>query len=253
MVSAWVLMKNQTLTSGHGVPDAFLAKFGQHVTGVLRGFDRLLFQASLRGLFQPKSMEAYLSACLGLIKDFKVFAQKWTDRIKTKAYAAAEQAGRPVQYLQTPELSKEELARRLARQDRISEGLIAWFTAVEPCWSYSVRGDRQSKEIHLVLEKRKCTHLYHYCQHPDFGLMPVQVQTWFPFTVYVCLNGREWLARQMDRAGIDYEQRDNGFVKVSDPQAAQALWDQQRRTDWNRTLIRCWPRPIPWQRRLAGR
>ena len=229
-------MKIQTPTPTHGVPDAFLTKFGQHVTGILCGFDRLLFQGSLRVLFQPKSMEAYLSVCHVLIKDFKVFAQKWTDRIKSEAYATAERAGRPVQYLQNPELSKEELARRLAREDRIKEGLIALFTAVEPCWSYSVRGDRQTKHIHLVLEKRKCTHLYHYYQHRDFGLMHVRVQTWFPFTVYVCLNGREWLARQMDRAGIDYEQRDNCFVQVSDPQAAQALLDEQLRTDWSQGL-----------------
>ncbi|MDR1280937.1 MAG: hypothetical protein LBK99_08960, partial [Opitutaceae bacterium] len=40
-------------------------------------------------------------------------------------------------------------------------------------------------------------------------------QTWFPFNVEVCLNGREWLARQMDRAGMDYEQRDNCFARVA--------------------------------------
>jgi hypothetical protein len=229
-------MNIQTPASTHGVPDAFLTKFGQHVTGILCGFDRLLFQGSLRVLFNPQSMESYLSVCGVLIKDFKHFAQQWTDRIKAKAYAAAERAGRPVQYLQNPEVSKEELARRLARQDHIQEGLIALFTAVEPCWSYSVRGDRQTKQIHLVMEKRKCTHLYHYYQHRDFGLMHVRVQTWFPFTVSVCLNGREWLARQMDRVGIGYEQRDNCFVKVSDPPTAQALLDKQLRTDWNRAL-----------------
>ena len=90
------VMKIQTSTSTPGVPDAFLTKFGQHVTGILCGFDRLLFQGSLRVLFQPKSMEAYLSVCHVLIKDFKVFAQKWTDRIKAEAYAAAGRAGRPV-------------------------------------------------------------------------------------------------------------------------------------------------------------
>ncbi|HXJ76246.1 MAG TPA: hypothetical protein VNM37_25535 [Candidatus Dormibacteraeota bacterium] len=225
-------MKNQTPTFQHGVPDAFLNKFGRHVTGILCGFDRLLFQANIRVLFNPKSMEDYLLVCKVLIKHFKAFAEGWTNRVKSLAYQAAERAGRPVRYLQDPGVSKEELARSLAREDRVEAGLIALFTAVETCWSYSVRGDRQSKEIHLVLERRKCTHLYHYYQHPDFGLMHVRVQTWFPFSVSVCLNGREWLARQMDRAGLTYEQRDNCFVKVSDCQAAQALLDQQLQSDW---------------------
>jgi hypothetical protein len=229
-------MKNQTPTPGHGVPDAFLTKFGKNVTGILSGFDRLLFQGNIRVLFNPKSMEDYLLVCKVLFKDFKTFAQQWTDRIKSAAYQAAERAGRPVKYLQDPGISKEDLARRLAREDKIKEGLIALFTAVETCWSYSVRGDRQSKQIHLVLERRKCTHLYHYYQHPEFGLMHVRVQTWFPFSVSVCLNGREWLARQMDRAGIGYEQRDNCFVKVSDAPAAQALLDQQLRSDWAKLL-----------------
>ena len=229
-------MKKPNALTLSSVPESFLNKFGAHVIGILSGFDRLLFQASIRVLFNPKSMEDYLLVCKVLFKDFKTFAQGWTDRIKSAAFQAAERAGRPVQFLQDPSASKEERARRLAREDGVKEGLIAIFTAVEPCWSYSVRGDRQTKQIHLMLERRKCTHLYHYYQHPDFGLTHVRVQTWFPFTVSVCLNGREWLARQMDRAGITYEQRGNCFVKLSDPKAAQVLLDKQLRSDWAKLL-----------------
>jgi hypothetical protein len=72
--------------------------------------------------------------------------------------------------------------------------------------------------------------------HADFGLMHVRVQSWFPFTVEICLNGREWLARQMSRAGIVYQQADNCFIKLQDPGAAQALLDEQLQTDWPRVL-----------------
>ena len=236
MVSVWGVMKNQTPTPGHGVPDAFLSKFGKNVTGILSGFDRLRFRGTLGLLFQPKAMEVYLQRCHVLIKHFKSFAQQWTDQIKAKAYQAAEKAKRPFQYLSRPDVSKEDLARHIARHDGIESGLIAIFSAVEPCLSYSVRGDRSSKEIHLVLETRKCTHLYHYYQHRDFGLCHVRVQTWFPFTVDVCLNGREWLARQMDRAGLSYQQQDNCFTRLNDPVRAQALLDKQLRTDWPMTL-----------------
>jgi hypothetical protein len=229
-------MKNQIPTCGHGVPEAFVSKFGGQMTGILAGFDRVRFRATLRLLFKPGALESYLQACGVLIKHFRPFAEKITQRIRHAAWHAAEAAGRPVHYLSSPRSSKEELARQIAREDGIASGLVAVFSAVEPCLSFAVRGDRQTKEIHLVLENRKCTHLYHYYQHPDFGLMHVRVQTWFPFTVDVCLNGREWLARQMDRAGLTYEQRDNCFARVSDPVRAQALLDAQRRTDWPRTL-----------------
>jgi hypothetical protein len=229
-------MKNQTPTPTHGVPDTFLNKFGGDVTGVLSGFDRLRFRATLRMLFVPAIMETYLSVCHVLIKNFKTFAEATTAKIKAAAYASARAAGRPALYLPSPEISKEDQARQIARADGVTSGLIALFSATEPCLSYSVRGDPKTKHIHLVLETRKCTHLYHYFQHADFGQVSVRVQTWFPFTVDVCLNGREWLARQMDRAGLTYEQRDNCCVRVSDPARAQSLLDEQLKTDWVRAL-----------------
>src|SRR5438132_3199542 len=31
-----------------------------------------------------------------------------------------------------------------------------------------------------------------------------RIQTWFPFNIQVGVNGREWLARQMDKEGLKY-------------------------------------------------
>jgi hypothetical protein len=225
-------MKKPSSLSQPGVPESFLTKFGKHVTAILCGFDRIRFRATQRLLFQPNSMESYLATCGVLIKHFTTFAQGITERVKDAAYKAAAAAGRPVKYLGISSSDKEMLAREMVQKDRIKEGLIGIFTAVEPCLSYSVRGDRKSKEIHLVLETRKCLHLYHYYQHREFGLMHVRVQSWFPFTVDVCLNGREWLARQMDAAGIGYVQRDNCFTWVEDPAKVQSLLAEQLRTNW---------------------
>lgn len=231
-------MNSQTSPTVTSVPPAFVNRFGHALTGVLSGFDRLRLRGTLRHLFQPTVMEAYLNACRVLIKDFGDFAQSLTARIKAAAYATAEKAGRPFQYLANSQTSKEALARQIARQDGIPSGLIAIFSALENCLSYSVRGDRQTKHIHLVLEPRKCLHLYHYFLHEQLGLCHVRVQTWFPFTVDICLNGRDRLARQMDQAGLAYRQRDNCFVWVQDPARAQTLLDQQLRTDWPRLLGR---------------
>ena len=67
---------------------------------------------------------------------------------------------------------------------------IGVLTCVEPCMSYSVGGDRASKKLVLRPCLRKCLHLYHYWMDKDFGLMHGRIQTWFPFTIQVCLNGR---------------------------------------------------------------
>src|SRR5204863_9167085 len=63
--------------------------------------------------------------------------------------------------------------------------------------------------------------------HPEFGFMNARIQTWFPFSIQICLNGREWLARQMDQAGIGYRRHDNCFSRIDDYGRAQQLMDEQ--------------------------
>ena len=87
-----------------------------------------------------------------------------------------------------------------------------------------------------MLEQRKCLHLYHYYEHPVVGRCHVRLQTWYPFSVDVCLNGRLWLAKQMDAAGLAYRRADNCFIALADPVRAQALADAQHHTDWIQLL-----------------
>jgi len=91
-------MNPQTSPTVTRVPPAFFTRFGDSITGVLSGFDRLRLRGTLRHLFRPSVMEAYLNACRILIKDFGSFAQGLTARIKAAAYASAEQAGRPFRF-----------------------------------------------------------------------------------------------------------------------------------------------------------
>ncbi len=82
----------------------------------------------------------------------------------------------------------------------------------------------------------KCSFLYRYAIHPVFGFMSARVQTWYPFKVQICLNGREWLARQLDRIGMAYKRRDNKILWVEDFAAAQQLLDQQLQVNWPEVL-----------------
>jgi len=70
----------------------------------------------------------------------------------------------------------------------------------------------------------------------DFGLIHIRLQTWLPFPIQVCLNGREYLARQLTKAGIGYEQRDNCFVRIDDLPRAQAILDRLVKRKWPRWL-----------------
>src|SRR5260221_7349595 len=82
-------MKQSTKITAPGVPNAFVSKFGRHITGFLSGFDRLRFHGTLRMLFQPEIFGLYLSRQGVLVKDFKDFALMMTARVKELAMEAA--------------------------------------------------------------------------------------------------------------------------------------------------------------------
>ena len=47
--------------------------------------------------------------------------------------------------------------------------------------------------------------------------------TWSPFRLQVYFNGHYWLAKQLEKAGIDYLMMENAFTTMTDPQRAQQL------------------------------
>ena len=202
------------------------------------GFDRMRLRGTLRWLSSVRGMMSYLSLVSVLLKDFKKYAQHCTSVVRESTAALALAAGRPLQYVASGGTRKEDLAREIAARDHIESGLICVLTCVEPCYSFEVGPNREQKRLELRYGPSKCRHDYFYVQDPQLGLVHLRLQTWFPFTLHVCLNGREWLARQMSAAGLSYRQQDNCFVQVEDFDRAQGLFDQQLRVNWNSLLNR---------------
>jgi hypothetical protein len=211
---------------------AFLDKFAGVVRGFLNGFDRLVFRGTLRNLSYPEGLQHYLWRTRVLHKDFKQHSETVTGQLEEASLRHAQETGRPIRYLNSAQLSTEEEAQEIAARDRIRSGLICVFRKVDPCMSFEIHGNRTTKKLQITYRKRQCLHLYHYQMHPIFGFMHSRIQTWFPFRVYVCINGHEWLARQMDQAGLRYQRRDNCFTWIEDLAKAQALYDQQLQANW---------------------
>ncbi|MGB2694573.1 MAG: hypothetical protein WBD55_05230, partial [Dehalococcoidia bacterium] len=169
--------------------------------------------------------------------DFKEFVRATSQRLEQASLAEAEKRQRPIRYLPASSTDKEALARRLLTEFPIKEGLIRVLRVIEPCMSFEYQRSQDRSERGLKLRPRKCIHLYHYYLHPRFGFMSVRLQTWFPFNVQLCLNGREWLACQLREAGsTDFKRHENCFTALGDPELAQRLADEQLDIDWPLTL-----------------
>src|SRR5450631_2875825 len=98
----------------------FIARFGDRINGVLSGFDRLVFRGHLRGISDVTGMKGYLWGNQVLNKEFGAHAEKVTGRLKEASLAEARKLNRPIQYLASSKISKEDVARAIAARDNIS-------------------------------------------------------------------------------------------------------------------------------------
>src|SRR6202050_2501411 len=198
--------------------NAFLVKFAPAIIAALSCHDRVIFKGHL-----PFSDEHHLNRFVDYSlriprKDFLALAKQKAELLVKSAKDFAAQHGAPYVYLQGRH-RKEDLIQEEIRHRRLSEGLIC------------------------VL----C------CPEPQFGLRHVRVQTWFPFTTQVYLNGHDWLARQLHDAGIGFVQHDNAFTQLDDPARAQTVADRFPRLAWVQ-ILDGWARQVnpllrePWLR-----
>ena len=214
-------------------PNSFLVKFASSIIAVLGCQDRVIFKGYL-----PFSHDAHLNRfvdhTLGIKrKDFLAFAEEQSAILVTHAkdFAAAHAA--PYLYLQGRH-RKEDLVQQQIRDRRLSEGLVCVLCCLETGRTVKLRyGDGRPR---LVFTNRPQRVLYFYFLDPQFGLRHVRVQTWFPFTTQVYVNGHDWLARQLHEAGLGFVQHDNAFTQLDAPDQAQALADRFPRLDWVKIL-----------------
>jgi hypothetical protein len=215
---------------------SFIARFGDRITGVLKGFDRLVFRGHMRKLAFVEGMRGLLRKRSVLLKDFGAWAQGMTHRLEEASLRAAQVFDRPIRYLPSAKTDKEAVARKIAHEDGITQGLVAVLTSVELCPRYDIYRNREEKRLQLVRREGKCKFIYHYAIDPELGWMNARIQTWLPFNIQICINGREWLSRQMDREGMTYRRADNCFPWISDLPRAQTLMDEHLRTRWPELL-----------------
>ena len=98
----------------------------------------------------------------------------------------------------------------------------------------------------------KCKHLYFYYDHERYGFMNIRLQTWFPYHVQICLNGRQWLRRGLETAAVPFIVRDNKFLDIGDYELAQRLLYDQLDTRWRLLLDDFISEVFPSQRTIIG-
>ncbi len=107
----------------------------------------------------------------------------------------------------------------------------------------------------LVRSTAMVNQYYFYCVDADFGPFFLKFSSYFPYTAKLCVNGHEYLKRQLTKAGIGYTALDNGLLACDEPQRAQAICDGLGAQQLD-ALLRKWlwrlPHPYTPEDRQAG-
>ena len=204
---------------------------GDAIVGVSSGFDRLVFQGMIRPLMYADGAMGFFQRRRILFKD----AKRWVvDQTECLINAVEEwskrECGEGITYLPSTNIRKDAEARRRQKDKNVAVGPIGVWSCVEAGGSYRLVPAQGAPRLRYV--QTRCKHLYTYLDHPDYGFMSIRMQTWFPYRIQIAVNGREWLARQLEKAGVGFTRVGNKIHEVSDFSAMQPLLDQQLRTDW---------------------
>ncbi len=213
-----------------------LELYKDKIIGAISGLDRIRFRGTIRWLANEIGINKFLGVQGILLKEFTDWAKGITAAIRADCEKQAQKYGVEMRYLDRSGVDKEALAREIAAERGISEGPICYFSALESCYAPKIKGNKAKKELELKIVSSKCVHLYQYFIHPKYGWGHVRLQTWAPYNLFICLNGRHWLERQLLRQGLAYCKDENCFPWIEDLSKAQKLLDQQLQTDWPRAL-----------------
>jgi hypothetical protein len=214
--------------------DKFIELHAGKISGSLSCFDRVLFRGYLP-IMSGAAMALFLKSQNIGRESLKPFLLEQAARLKDHAQSLCTRTGRPYQYLGQA-TRKEDMARKMAKRDGITEGLVCVLSVVEPCRTFSLVWNGRSPYVQS--SQRKCLQLYYYFMDRDLGLIHVKLQTWFPFRIQVYVNGHEWLARQLDHHNVKYIKVDNAFLHLGDVVRAQGLADGFARIDWIHVLVK---------------
>ena len=220
------------------------------VTLEVEGIDRMYLNVYMPRLQSPAGVAWYLRHQRGAVCPSSVLLQPISAAFvhKMEAFVAAHQI---------PLLT----FRKGQRKDDLAKEALALFTTAGGTEGVLFVGKAQEKTPVIRTEKRRnartgqcypslvrgtamVNHWYWYGVDRDFGPFFLKVCTYFPYTVKVCLNGHEYLKRQLTQAGIAFEALDNGLLSCADPTRAQRLCDRLS-ADKIEGVIRKWLRFLP--------
>jgi hypothetical protein len=229
-----------------------------HVTLEVEGIDRMYLN-----IYQPRLQTDRGVASFFRFHRGEIFASSALMNPMSKSFIAA--VDRFVGREQIPLITftkgqrKDDVTEEYRSRFSKSEGIVVVGKAQEktPVFRTEKRRNPQTGMTYpwIVRTTAMVNHYYFYGIDEDFGPFFLKFCTYFPYNAKLCINGHEYVKRQLVKEGIAFEALDNGILKCANPRRLQQLCDGLSAGKID-ALLRKWlarlPHPFTSKDRAAG-
>lgn len=239
------------------IPRSVADVIQNHVVLEVEGIDRMYLN-----VYQPKLQTEKGAACFFRFHRKQPVASSSLMGVMTTAFLRQvddflEEHGIPIVQFRKGQRKDDVAAEHRARFNG-TEGVLFLGKAQEKVHVFRTE-KRTTKDgrkyAWIVKSATPVNQFYFYCIDEDFGPFFLKFCTYFPYNAKLCINGHEYVKRQLTKEGIAFEPLDNGILSCANPKRLQEICDGLSAAKIN-ALLRKWlaklPHPYTASDRKAG-
>src|SRR5438876_6427258 len=239
------------------IPRSVAEVLRDHVTLEVEGIDRMYLN-----VYQPKLQAEKQAACFFRFQRGQPVASSVPMGVMSNDFLRQVDAFVEKQNLPVVQFRKGQRKDDVAAEHRTrfqgTEGILFLGKAQEKVSVFRTekRTNAAGKKYPWIVKSTAMVNQYYfYCLDEDFGPFFLKFSSYFPYTAKLCINGHEYVKRQLAKEGIAFEPLDNGVLSCANPQRLQELCDGLSAGKID-ALLRKWlarlPHPFSAGDRAAG-
>jgi hypothetical protein len=227
-----------------------------HVTFELEAIDRMYLNAYVPSLQSGGGVVYFLKTQLGVRVPSTVMVAPMSEQF----VAAIDR------FVKTEEIDlvtfakgqrKDDLAQQYLADFKGDEGVLFVGKAQEKTQVFRTEKRRDARGVYpwIIRSTAMPNHYYFYILDRDFGPLFIKFCSYFPYAAKLCLNGHEWLKRQLTQRNVPFEPLDNGIRSSDEAGRVQRIADTLDAAKIEavfRKWLRRLPHPFTAAHRAAG-
>ncbi len=240
------------------VPRTVAEVIRQHVTLEVEGIDRMYLNVYQPRLQYDRGVVSFFRFHRGQPVVSSALMKPISDAFIKNIEAFVEDQHIPLISFEKKQRKDDVAAAYLTRWDG-REGVLFVGKAQEKVAVFRTEKrtnpDTGKKYPWIVKSTAMVNQYYFYAVDDDFGPFFLKFSSYFPYNAKLCINGHEYVKRQLAKQGIAFEALDNGILSCVQPPRLQELCDALT-ADMIDALLRKWlarlPHPFSAEDRKAG-